>query len=84
MSQQERIAPPAGTSYASGTICPKTGLYKSTDGKMEFLELVKKGDPFPKFPGGTGTSNASWTATSESADGSRSGFQAVKVAAGTL
>jgi hypothetical protein len=84
MSQQERIAPPSGTSYASGSICPKTAVYKATDGRMEFLELVKKGDPFPKFPGGTGTTNGTWSATSETSDGSRSGFQAVKVAAGTL
>jgi len=73
--------PPSG---ASGTTCSKTGLYKATDGKMEFVELIRRGSIFPKFPGGNGTTNTTWTAVSESADGSRTSFTAVKVSAGTL
>lgn len=80
---QELKKPPTG-GYTSGTTCTKTGLYKATDGKMEFVELIRKGDPFPKYPGGTGTTNTTWTAASEAADGNKTGFEAVKVAAGTI
>ncbi len=44
---QELKKPPVTTVYSSGTTCPKTGLYKATDGKMEFLELVaRRATPF--------------------------------------
>jgi hypothetical protein len=80
MSFQTSKKPAPGT---SGTTCTKTGLYKASDGKIEFVVQVEKGKPFPKFPGGSGTSNTTWTAVGSS-DSDRSSFEAVKVAAGTM
>lgn len=75
-----------GTSsgFTTGTICPKSGLYKATDGKIEFIEYVSKDDVFPPFPGGNGTKKCTWTRLSVSSDGGKTSFTAVKVAAGTL
>lgn len=81
---QEFKKPPTSTTYTSGTTCPRTGLYKASDGKMEFVELVRKGDPFPKYPGGTGTNTAYWTAVTEATDGNKTSYDAVKVSAGTI
>lgn len=78
--QTERKAPTGG---ATGTTCTKSGIYKATDGKMEFVEFIRKGQSFPKYPGANGTSNTTWTPVTESADGARKGFTAVKVSAGT-
>jgi hypothetical protein len=80
MSFQTSKKPAPGT---SGTTCTKTGLYKATDGKMEFVVQVEAGKPFPKFPGGTGTTNTTWTALG-AADAERKTFEGVKVAAGTM
>jgi hypothetical protein len=68
----------------TGTICPKSGLYKSTDGKIEFIEYIVAGAAFPNFPGGTGTKKGTWTKVSLATDGDRTSLEAVKVAAGTL
>ena len=68
----------------TGTICTKTGLYKTTDGKIEFIEYIVAGAAFPNFPGGTGTKKGTWTKVSLASDGSRTSLQAVKVQAGTL
>ena len=80
MSQESKI----GGSTASGATCTKTGLYKATDGKIEIIQYIYQGSPFPPFPGGTATGNCTWTALSPTADGSRKSFTAVKVAAGTV
>ena len=73
-----------GTTTTSGTICQKNGLYKASDGKVEIVQYCEAGKPFPKFGGGTGTGNCTWTALSKSSDGSKTGFTSVKVAAGTM
>lgn len=68
---------------ATGTTCGKTGLYKASDGKIESVLLIKKGDAFPPFVGASGTTKTTWYAVTEGADGSRESFTSVKVAAGT-
>jgi len=72
------------TSFTTGQVCPKSGLYKSTDGKIEFIEFIVLNALFPPFPGGTGTKKGTWTRVSLASDGSRTSLDAVKVAAGTL
>lgn len=72
------------TSGATGTTCTKTGLYKATDGRTEFAQLIRKGSLFPPYPGGTGTAKTTWATVTESADGSKTSFTSVKVEAGTL
>lgn len=69
------------TGYASGTICPKTGSYKSSNKYMDTIVAVAKGDP---FPAGTDGGKTTWVALSTSTDGSRTSFESVKVNAGTL
>ena len=72
------------TSGTTGGTCLKTGLYKATDGKIEFIVYFAVGDIFGKFPGGNRTKKCTWTKLSVAADGSRNSFTAVKVADGTL
>ena len=72
------------TSYTTGQVCPKTALYKTTDGKIEFTELITMNSLFPPFPGGTGTKKGTWTRVTLATDGSRTSVDAVKVSAGTL
>ncbi len=68
---------------ATGTICGKTGLYKATDGKLESVLLIKRGDAFPPFVGANGTTKTTWYVVS-STDSSRTSFESVKVTAGTI
>lgn len=68
------------TGYATGTICPKTGSYKSVNKYMETIVVVAKGT---KFPPGTDGGKTTWTALS-STDGSRTSFESVRVTAGTV
>ena len=82
MSQELKAAPSGGG--ASGTICARTALYKASDGKITSVLMIKKGDPYPNFVGATGTTRTTWTAVTESSDGSRSGFQAVTAPAGSV
>jgi hypothetical protein len=67
----------------TGTICTKSGLYKTTDGKIEFIEYIVAGAAFPNFPGGTGTKKCTWNRVTLATDGDRTNLEAVKVAAGT-
>jgi hypothetical protein len=69
---------------STGSICTETSLYKASDGKIEFLELIADGETFPPFPGGTGTKKTTWTKTTVSGDGNKTSFTAVKVAAGSI
>jgi hypothetical protein len=69
------------TSFATGTICTKTGSYKSSNKYMDTIIVVVKGD---KFPAGVDGSKTTWSALSSSLDGAKSGFDSVKVAAGTI
>lgn len=69
------------TSYATGSICPKTGSYKTSNKYMDTIVVVAKGT---KFPAGTDGSKVYWTALSASSDGSSTSFESVKVTAGTV
>jgi hypothetical protein len=73
-----------GTSYTTGQICPKSGLWKATDGKIEILEYVPVNTAFPPFGGGNGTKKCSWTRLTLASDGGKTSFTAVKVAAGSI
>ncbi|HEU5091411.1 MAG TPA: hypothetical protein VFT30_01920 [Nitrospira sp.] len=81
--------PPTGTvSGTTGQICSRTGVYRSTDNKAQYLEVVAAGDPFPPFPGGKGTSKTTWTLMTSSNSGTAAttedgGFRSVLVEAGT-
>lgn len=68
-----------GTGYATGTICPKTGSYKSSTKYIDTIVVIAKGD---KFPAGSDGAKTTWSALSTSTDGSKTGFESVKVAAG--
>ena len=70
-----------GGGYATGAICPKTGSYKSSNKFMDTIVVICKGD---KFPAGTDGAKTTWAALSASTDGSKTGFESVKVSAGTL
>lgn len=76
--ENQRIGP---TGYATGTICTKTGSYKTSNKYMDTIVVVAKGDP---FPAGTDGAKTTWTALSSSTDGSKTSFESVKVSAGTL
>ena len=85
MSQQEARGGGGNLGGSTtGTTCTKTGLYKTTDGKIEFIEYIVAGAAFPNFPGGTGTKKGTWYLVTLAADGNRTSLEAVKVAAGTL
>ena len=79
MSQE--FKKPGSTTGATGTTCTKTGLYKATDGKIEFVLSIRKGATFPKFP--TGNSNTFWTAVGSS-DASRDSYTSVLAPAGSI
>lgn len=70
-------------SYTTGQVCPKSGLWKSTDGKIEFMEYIVLNALFPPFPGGTGTKKGTWTRVTLATDGNKTSVDAVKVDAGT-
>ena len=67
------------TGFTSGTICTDTSLYKCTDNKVEYIEHIPAGTPFPNFPGGNGKGNANWFKLTLANDGARKTFDAVKV-----
>jgi len=69
---------------STGQTCAKTGLYKATDGKIEFIEYIAQGTAFPPFPGGNGNKKCTWSRLSLATDGGQGSFTAVKVDAGTL
>ena len=76
--ENQRVGP---TGYTTGTICPKTGSYKSSNKYMDTIVVVAKGDA---FPAGTDGAKTTWTALSTSTDGSKTSFESVKVSAGTV
>jgi hypothetical protein len=80
---QTSTAATTPTGGRTGTICNRTGPYKASDGRIEIVVLVKKGDKYPAFGGGTGTTSVTWSPVG-SGDSSRGGFTAIKVEAGTL
>lgn len=78
MTQENLRAGSSG--YATGSICPRTGNYKSSNKFMDTIIMVCKGDAFPTGSDGAKTT---WTALS-SADSSKTSFESVKVSAGTV
>ena len=78
---QERVGSSSGT---TGSICTETSLYKSTDGKMVFIEHIPAGAAFPPYPGGKGTKSCTWTRLSKAVDGGSASFDSVLVEPGTL
>ena len=72
------------TSYTTGQVCPKSGLWKATDGKVEIIEYIALNALFPAFGGGNGTKKCTWTRLTLAADGGKTSFTAVKVAAGSI
>jgi len=83
MTQDATKGGSGSTGGGTGTLCLKSGLYKATDGKIEFVVNFKVGDTFGYFPGGTGTRKCTWSHLTLAADGEKREFTAVKVAAGT-
>ena len=79
MPRQEEFKTAGVTGFTSGTICTDTSLYKCTDNKVEYIEHISAGDPFPRFPGGNGKGNATWFKLTLANDGARKSFDAVKV-----
>jgi len=79
MTQQQTAS--KTTSYATGTVCPKTGSYKSSNKYMDTIVVFSKGDV---FPAGTDGNRTSWSPLSTSTDGGKEGFTSVKVAAGSV
>lgn len=60
----------------TGATCTKSGLYKATDRRAQYLELYTVGDIFRNFPGGKGTKTTTWylvTGTSSSSVSSTDG-----------
>jgi len=63
-------------SGATGTVCTKSGLYKATDRRAQYIEMYYVGDAFRNFPAGKGTKTTTWylvTGTSTSAVSSTDG-----------
>ena len=79
MPQQEEFKTGGVTAFTTGTICTDTSLYKCTDNKVEYIEHIAAGTPFPNFPGGQGKGKANWFKLTLANDGDRKSFDAVKV-----
>jgi hypothetical protein len=81
--------PPSGTvSGTTGQTCTRTGVYRCTDNKAQYLEVIAQNDLFPPFPGGKGTSKTTWTLMTSSTSSTAvttddGGFKSVMVDAGT-
>jgi len=71
------------TQGTTGGTCSVSGLYKATDGRIEFIQPFVVGDKFFPFPGGNAKSKCTWTLMSKSTD-NKTSFTAVKVAAGSV
>src|SRR5215207_5347964 len=56
-------------SGATGSICTKSGVYRCTDTKAQYLEVIVQNDAFPPFPGGKGTKDTTWTLMTTSTSG---------------
>lgn len=79
MPQQEEFKTGGVIGLKSGTICQETSLYKCTDNKVEYIEHIPAGEPFPNFPGGNGKGTANWFKLTLENDGARTNFDSVKV-----
>lgn len=72
------------TSFSTGSICPKTGLWKTSDGKIQVIEFYSAGEAFRNSPSGNGTKKCSWTRITVTSDGGKTSFDGVMVEAGTV
>ena len=79
MSQTQELAGGNSGGFATGTICTDTNLYKCTDNKVEYIEHIAAGTPFPNFPGGNGKGTAVWVKVTLATDGTKTRFDAVKI-----
>lgn len=80
-TSQELVAGGGGsstTSYSTGSICPKTGLWKTFDGKIAVIEYYVLGEPFRSSPSGN-NKKCSWTRVTLASDGNKTSFTAVAV-----
>jgi hypothetical protein len=71
------------SSGKTGSTVLQTGLYKASDNKTQFIELLEQGQLFPPYPGGNGTSKCTWTRMTTATEGSKTSFDSVLVDAGT-
>ena len=76
---QEEFKTAGVTGFKTGALCTDTSLYKCTDNKVEYIEHIPAGTPFPNFPGGNGKGTATWFKLTLANDGARKSFDAVKV-----
>ena len=69
------------TGYASGTVCPRTGSYKSENKYMNAIVVVVAGAKFPNFLDGK---KCTWLALSTTTAGTTAdgGFESARVAPG--
>ncbi|HEU4796537.1 MAG TPA: hypothetical protein VFT02_12955 [Pyrinomonadaceae bacterium] len=71
------------TSFSTGTLCPKTGLWKTFDGRLEVIEYYAQNEPFRSSPSGN-NKKCSWTRVTLASDGGKTSYDAVKVADGSI
>ena len=88
LSNQELTAGGGGntttTSGKTGSTVLQTGLYKASDSKTQFIELLEQGQLFPPYPGGNGNTKCTWTRMTTATDGNKTSFESVLVSAGSV
>ena len=75
---QEELRLPGETTFATGTICTDTNLYKADDDKFQIMEYVAAGQPFPNGPFGNGKGKTTWRKVTLATDGTRENFVTTK------
>ena len=70
-------------SYGTGALCPKTGLWKTFDGKIEVIEYYVLNEPFRSSPSGN-NKKCSWTRVTLASDGGKTSYTAVRVPTGSV
>ena len=79
MNQEElRLGEPT---FATGTICTDSNLYKADDDKFQIMEYVAAGQPFPNGPFGNGKGKTVWRKVTLATDGTRKNFVTAKTVA---
>ena len=80
MNQQE-LRLPGEPTFATGTICTDSNLYKADDDKFQIMEYVAAGQPFPNGPFGNGKGKTVWRKVTLATDGTRTNFVTTKTVA---
>jgi hypothetical protein len=70
------------TGYATGTICPASGTYRSSTRYMDTLVVMGQGETF--LPGSDGKKTTWYRITSSLSTNKDGSFSSVKVEAGTI